>query len=237
MEKGQKASFVIESDESLANAIRRSVNKIQTLAIDSVEIHKNDSALYDEILGHRLGLIPIKSNRKLDKLEKGAKPTSKNQLQITLKAKGPVTVYSKDLKGDIEVIYGDIPIVILDKDQELELIAFAQLGDGNSHAKFSPGLTYYRNVSEIKVKNSEKAKEILEKIGENGNVKQGEVVVSNHDVDYIESLDDGEGVEVKPGKDIVFFVESWGQLTAKEIFQEATKSLNKNLKDVLKAVK
>ena len=42
--------------ESLANAIRRSVSEIPVLAIDEVEIFKNDSALYDEFLAHRLGL-------------------------------------------------------------------------------------------------------------------------------------------------------------------------------------
>ena len=50
-----------EANESLANAIRRSVSEVPTLAIDEVEIFKNDSALYDEMLALRLGLVPLKT--------------------------------------------------------------------------------------------------------------------------------------------------------------------------------
>src|SRR3989338_9050267 len=49
------------ANESLANAIRRSVAEVPTLAINEVEIFKNDSAIYDEMLAHRLGLIPLKT--------------------------------------------------------------------------------------------------------------------------------------------------------------------------------
>ena len=241
MEKTDKLKLVIESDEGLANAIRRSVNKVPILAINEVEIHKNDSALYDEILSHRIGLIPIKSKRKLDEIQKDDKKTSKNQIHITLKSKGPAIVYSKEFKGDIEMVYGNIPITILDKDQELELIGYAQLGIGEEHAKFSPGLAYFRNTAEIKIKDIDKAKPVIEKIKNSvikGSVKQGEIIISDEAVDYIESLiDENNEIEVSPGKDIVFFIESWGQLKAKEIFQEAIKTLNKNLKEVLKVIK
>ena len=57
--------FKAEIDESLTNAIRRYINKIPLLAIDEVEISKNDSALYDETVAHRMGLIPLKTKEKL----------------------------------------------------------------------------------------------------------------------------------------------------------------------------
>ena len=60
--------FQAEIEESLANAIRRSVNHIPILAISHLEVSKNDSALYDEIIAHRMGLIPLK-NEKLKLLE------------------------------------------------------------------------------------------------------------------------------------------------------------------------
>ena len=48
---------------SLANAIRRSVGEIPILAISECDIYKNDSALYDEIIAHRLGLVSLKNQK------------------------------------------------------------------------------------------------------------------------------------------------------------------------------
>jgi hypothetical protein len=47
---------------SLANSIRRSmISRIDTLAIDVVQITENTSVLPDEMLAHRLGLVPLNS--------------------------------------------------------------------------------------------------------------------------------------------------------------------------------
>ena len=61
----EKLVLKIDANEPLANAIRRSISEIPTLAIDEVEIYKNDSALYDEMLSHRLGLIPIRTEKSM----------------------------------------------------------------------------------------------------------------------------------------------------------------------------
>jgi DNA-directed RNA polymerase subunit D len=244
----EKISFVMESNETMANAIRRSVNEIPVIAIEEVELHKNDSALYDEIVSHRIGLIPLKEKRKLNEIENCScegKGCNKCQIQLALKVKGPCTVYAGDLKGDVEIIYPKIPIVILEKDQEIELIGFARLGKAVNHAKFSPGLVYYRNVSEINIKNSDKAEEIIKRLGDHilnppkGKIKSGEIYKCDKDMDYIETLTDKENnsIEIKPGKEIIFFIESWGQMAPEEIFNEAVKTLNNNLKEVLKTVK
>ena len=54
------------ANDSLANAIRRSINEIPILAVDEVEIYKNDSALYDEFLAHRVGLVPLKTEASMN---------------------------------------------------------------------------------------------------------------------------------------------------------------------------
>ena len=136
-EEENKINVETDMSVSLANAIRRSVNEIEILAIDEVDIYKNDSALYDEIIAHRLGLIPLENQ----KLKKG------QSMEFKLKSKGAgeeMEVLAKSL-GD-GVVYGETPIVLLEKGQEIEIVARARTGKGIDHAKFVPGLLYYLEI-------------------------------------------------------------------------------------------
>ncbi len=60
--------FVLsDTDPSVANALRRvMLSEVPTLAIDLVEIEVNTTVLNDEFIAHRLGLIPLVSNRVWD---------------------------------------------------------------------------------------------------------------------------------------------------------------------------
>ena len=54
---------VIGVDPPLANALRRIlISEIPTIAIDIVNLYQNTSVIPDEVLCHRLGLIPILAN-------------------------------------------------------------------------------------------------------------------------------------------------------------------------------
>lgn len=59
------ASFsLIGLDASVANAFRRIlIAEVPTLAIEDVFIYNNTSIIQDEVLSHRLGLVPLKGNR------------------------------------------------------------------------------------------------------------------------------------------------------------------------------
>ena len=57
-----------ETDISMANALRRvMIAEVPTLSIDLVEFEDNNSCLLDEYLAHRLGLIPLRSKRPMDR--------------------------------------------------------------------------------------------------------------------------------------------------------------------------
>jgi len=205
--KENELVFMIEGiNNTIANTIRRAmIAEVPTLAIDEVEFVKNQSPLYDEILAHRLGLVPIKTDLKAYSLKEESSGKATTELALTLKAKGPKMVYSGDLKSKdpkCSPVYDNIPLVSLLKDKELVFEATAILGRGREHMKFSPGLCYYVNAP---------AK--------------------------FKSLDDlkDDNQEISKNK-FIFFIESWGQLSCKEMMDEALKVLDKRLDEFSKKI-
>ncbi|MEM5820948.1 MAG: DNA-directed RNA polymerase subunit D [Candidatus Aenigmatarchaeota archaeon] len=143
---------------SIAAMIRRSIiAEIPTMAIEWVDFYKNDSVLPDEIVAHRLGLIPLSFDKKIhtlpNKCECGGKGCPRCQVKLYLYKKGPGYVYSGDLKTSdesVKPIYDKIPITYLNEDEEIELEAIAQLGLGKEHAKWQAGnCGYSYNDSEF----------------------------------------------------------------------------------------
>ena len=155
-EDKEKISFKTDISINLANAIRRSVLEIPVLAIDEVEFTKNDSALYDEIIAHRLGLTPLKREDKggVDKCTCKGQGCSKCTINLKLSASGPCEVSSDELRPKSKVVY-KMPITLLKEGQELELNAKARWGRAIEHSKYSPGLVFYRDLAEIKIKDDD----------------------------------------------------------------------------------
>jgi len=227
--------FKVEIDESLANAIRRYVNQIPILAVNEVEISKNDSPLYDETIAHRIGLIPLKTEGKIN---------SKSKVVLKLNSKKEGYVYSEELKGNADVVYGKIPITSLNKGQELTITAIARLGQGLEHAKFSPGIIYYRNLASVKIpKNCSKEivnycpKKILK-------IKDGKVVAENSEkCDLCESCvdfckrEEKEPIKLEPTKELIITIESFGQIGSKEILIKSIEGLKKDLTQISKNLK
>jgi len=221
------------------------------LAVDEVEIHKNDSALHDEIIAHRIGLIPLKTDKIFVEFEEctcKGKGCTKCTAELKLKTKGPCTVYSKNLKGKIKPVFGEIPITILDKGQELELIGFARTGRGINHTKFSPGLVYYRNIPKIEFSKDcegENMQQYIDVCPKKIIIAEGKkpVVKEIYKCDIcgacveLGKKQNSEAVKINLTNEIVFFVESFGQIEPKKIIIEAIKALEKNLKELTKKIK
>ena len=244
----EKIVFSAETNESMANAIRRSVNEIPILAVDEIEFFKNDSALYDEIIAHRIGLIPLKMEKSVVSMEKCSckeKGCSKCTVQLKLSAKGPCTVYSKSLKGGAEIVYDKMPIVLLTDGQEIELVAKARLGKGIEHVKFAPGIIYYRNRAKIEIsKDCDLCEECIKVCPAKILSKDKKISVKDEYMcDLCEACVEAgkkqgkECIKISPSGEILFFVESFGQIDAKEIFEEAVSTLNKNLDQLNKELK
>jgi DNA-directed RNA polymerase subunit D len=222
--------IVIRTDNnySLLNAVRRSVEEIPVLAIDEVEIFKNDSALYDEVLAHRIGLIPLKNEGKV---------SSKSSATLSLKKSGPCTVYSGDFKGDIEVVYDSIPITILEKDQEIELSATVNAGNGLIHAKYVPGLIYYRNLFEVKSGNVKIDSIVQDSKGPLKPEKKGNkwtCDLTDYQAEEIKRLDKES---ISDSSEFLLFVESFGILDSDKILAKSIESLQDNLESFEKSLK
>jgi DNA-directed RNA polymerase subunit D len=227
----EEMTFVTDLSPTLANALRRSVGEIPILAIDEVDFYKNDSVLYDEILAHRLGLVPLQNQ----KLKAG------DTIELKLKAKSSagqkVEVLSESLGKD--VVLGDIPLTLLENGQELELVARAKQGRGLDHAKFSPGIIFYKHVPKIKISSEgEKHAELAELYPEVFEFS-GKLKVKNAFACELDQSDMKEfpGVSIEFDDKLVLTIESWGQIDAKDIFIESCKALKANLSEVLKEIK
>lgn len=226
--------FITDIKESLANAIRRYVNEIPILAVDELEISRNDSALYDETISHRIGLMPLKTDKNVKEKTTG---------KIKLKTKKAGMVYSGEFEGDIKQVYDKIPITLLDKDQELDIVANIKAGKGSEHSKFSPGLLFYRNIAEINL-DSDFKNEIKNACPNNEIKENGKIITILDDkkkeiVDICEEIARSHGkkaeIEIKDG--LIVTIESFGQMDVKDIFVKSIEVLKKDLAEVSKKIK
>ena len=166
----RKAKFILRnSSPAMANALRRTMlQDIPKMAIDKVEFHlgpimqddkeyESVTSLFDEIIAHRLGLIPVPTTDQFTFQKDcscGGVGCPGCTIMYSLNKVGPGTVLSGDLMplGDSTLKVKDeaIPIVELTDTQAVLIYATAVMGTAKQHVKwqaaFGVGYSYMPTV-------------------------------------------------------------------------------------------
>jgi DNA-directed RNA polymerase subunit D len=252
IDKGVNVPFV--------NALRRiMLTEVPAMAIDELVILENSSMLNDEILAHRMGFIPLKTD--LDSYNLPEECTCKSEfgcnlcrLTLTLEAEATektTTVYSGDLKSenlDITPVSDKIPIVKLAPEQKIKLEAYARLGKGKDHAKWQPvSMSTYKYLPQIKI-DLERCNACAECVKlcpervlidmEEGTKTQN-VIECTLCMDCVDACPQNPpAIEISWDKEaFVFEIESTGALPVERIMLEALKILDKKIKDLSNQLK
>lgn len=237
--KGNRMRLMVkEGTDAFVNLIRRfAIDEVPTLAVEDIEFHDNSSALYDEIVAHRIGLIPIKTDLKSYNLKENCtckgEGCAKCQLKIMLKSakKGIVTASeAKSQDPKCTFVYDDMPITKLAAKQKIEFEATAVLGRGKDHAKWSPALVFYTKEVTIKTENlkltDDKKARIQTACGDAVSIN-GKVKIDKEKLNLSPRFDvcvgtlEEAGAEISDTDNHILTIESWGQLDCKEILEEA----------------
>lgn len=234
---------------AFANALRRAmISDVPTLAIEDVRIYDNTSALFDEMLAHRLGLIPIKTDLAAYIPRAGCSCDGAGctgcTVTYTLSAEGPKMVMSGDLipqDPKAVPVQDNIPIVKLVKGQKLVLEAKAVVDTGKVHAKWQPTLVCgYKNHPVITISDAcdacgmcvdECPREILAVDGKKVAVIEGRLPECSmcrlcERACIATGIGDEPAIKVGAEPDrFIFVVEGDGSLPAKEIMQRALQNI------------
>ena len=247
--KDNKAVLKLEdTDVYFVNSLRRvMIAELPKLAIDDVIIYDNTSALFDELISHRLGLIPIPTN--LQDLNFRNECTCEGKgcpsctVRYTLSKEGEGVVFSGDLQPEVPsfaITETTIPIVELMKDQRVILEVEAVLGRGRDHAKWQVVLApRYRmettisvdkkRINDVKAFIEELPKDLVELKGDKLELKDLskmallESYLDKNKVDYIT-------INKDPSK-LLFSFETDGSMSAKAALQESITILTKKYEE------
>ena len=135
--KGANVAFV--------NGIRRAIQaSVKSFAVDTINIYENTSVMFNEMLAHRMGMLPIQADPKTYK--------NKDKVTLMVEKEGPCTVYSKDVRSTdpkIEVVDKKIPIIKLGKGQKLKLEMDVIIDSGKTHTKWMTGILSYNYDKDV----------------------------------------------------------------------------------------
>ena len=241
--------FLVEGVEvSFANSMRRTmVAEVPMMVVEDIFYFDNSSLVPDEVLAHRVGLVPLKTNLESyvlpEECDCGAElgcPKCRAVLTMDVEAgDDTVTVYSGDLIPEdpsIAPVSKRIPLAKLAPGQAIKFEAYAQLGQGKVHAKWSPvSMCVYQNVAVVEVKDEAAANKCLEACGDGiatldgGMLKIIDIQGFERHVPCREHVSHEEIMQGLKQDEFLFTVESNGGLPPERIVKEAVKMLKGKL--------
>lgn len=262
-------------DISIINAYRRiTLAEVATMAIEKVYMYNNTSIVQDEVLAHRLGLVPLKVDprffefRNKDETEWGAQDSVKYELKVRCtknqEASASETnldvlfvnrkVLSSSLKwvplgnqpdifqeASMQPLHQDVLLAKMNSGHEINLEAYAVKGIGSDHAKFQPGMCWYRMLPEIELTREVEGKQadLLQTCFSPGvidivttangkriaKVKDARNDSCSRNVFQHDSIKDAVKLTRKTDH-IIFYIESHSALKCYEILEEAVKIMS-----------
>lgn len=156
LEEDEKSVKVGLSDTPLAvaNALRRlAINEVPTMAVEEILIIENSSSMPNDVLAHRISLIPFISD--IDRYVAPEECGCGNRLgcekcavRFVLRAEAkdePITVYSGDMipedeSAGVKPVSPRIPIVKLAPGQKIEMELYVRVGRGRKHSKWQAAI-------------------------------------------------------------------------------------------------
>lgn len=258
-EIGERKLFLLSEGFPLhyMNAIRRLVlSDVPTMAVDFVYFYDNNTDVYDEMIAHRLGLAAFTSEAAIQKYSppeicSEMEPPNPNCfVELVLdysveEGKAGGYVKAKDVKvsdPEVKPVHPETPITYVAEGQRLHFVAYARLGRGKEHAKWSPAtisaLTYTPVVkySASKVKKECREcisayPEILEALGKGG---KGEVRLYGRNTSalrYCVETSCSGALSVEYDEEALqYTLETTGTLSPLRTVLEATKVLENKVK-------
>lgn len=249
---------------AFANALRRlATSDVPTMAVDFAYFYDNDTSVYDEIIAHRLGMTVLKSDDAIYKYRapeecRGAEPPNPDcyveiflEKEVSDEAPTGYYVKAKDLVLSDELVkpvHPETPITYLAPGQRIHMVAYARLGRGREHTKWSPAsvaVLQYTPVVEVLGEASEECLSCLEAYPEVVEaLKRGAgrvVYTRNINTSALKYCSEGPcsgSIRLTYDKErLILTIESTGALAPERIVLEAAKALYaraNNLKNELR---
>ena len=256
----RRARFILRnSSPAMANALRRTLlSDIPKMAIDKVEFHlgpimdgekeyESMTPLFDEIIAHRLGMVPVPTDLDLfvpqDQCTCGGEGCPNCSIMYSLNKHGPCTVLSGDLmplgNPDLKVKDEFIPLVELTDGQAVMIYATAVMGTAKKHVKWQVcngvGYSYLPVIDIDSGRASDEA--VLEAASvcpkhvyavEDGRLVAKDPLACNLCMSCVERVGSDRGLSVRGDEtNFIFKFETDGSLTARQALDKAVEILSK----------